>query len=246
MKFAPLMEEYVKKNPVDDWEDDCNRYIGFIDIMGFKNLVARRPHSEIKHMLLQMNQTRTILLKLLDKGKKSDSKTSDSRVRSISFSDSVVFVTKSDTSEDFSNLSIALRICQEATIQSGLPTKGAISYGNLTVDFDRSIFFGQPLIDAYQLQEELLYYGIVLDNNAENRLKPLIQQSSNDFPNDNFVNVLTPFKGGKVNHFNISLGNIQDDQLDYLYNSVSGSVRKYVDNTIEMYRVMEQNRNKDK
>lgn len=238
MKLAPLMEEYVRKNPNDDWEDDCNRYIGFIDIMGFKDLVARRPHQEIKHMLLQMNQTRRILLKILGRDHKAGTVKEDTRVRSISFSDSIVFVTKSDLPEDLFNLSVALKICQEAAIQSGLPTKGAISHGKLTIDFDRSIFFGQPLIDAYLLQEQLFYYGIIADNNAEARLKTLMEEKSGDFEHNHFIRLSTPLKSGKVNHFNVRLNSIQADQLDYLYDSVSGTARKYVDNTIEIYNLM--------
>jgi len=238
MKFAPLMEEYVRKNPNDDWDDDRNRYIGFIDIMGFKDLVARRPHQEIKYMLLQMNQTRSILLKLLKRTNKDGTVKEDTRIRSISFSDSIVFVTKSDSPEDLFNLSVALKICQEAAIQSGLPTKGALSYGKLTVDFERSIFFGQPLIDAYLLQEQLFYYGIIADNNVEARLKTIMDEKKEAFKYNNFIKLSTPLKSGKVNHFNVRLNSIQADQLDYLYNSVSGPPRKYVDNTIEMYNLM--------
>lgn len=245
MKFAPLMEEYVKKGPSDDWEDDSDRYIGFIDIMGFKDLVARRPHHEIKHMLLQMNQTRSILLKILGNSYKSDSEKQDTRVRSVSFSDSVLFVTKSNSPKDLFNLSVSLGICQEAAIQSGLPTKGAISYGKLTADFERSIFFGQPIIDAYLLQDQLYYYGIIVDNNAETRLKQVLQENNEDFPHNHFINLPTPLKSGKVTHFNIRLRNLQVDQLDYLYNSVSGQARKYVDNTIEIYNTMKSS-DKDK
>ncbi len=241
MKLAPLMEEYIKNNTHDDWEVDCDRFIGFIDIMGFKDIVARRPHQEIKHMLLQMNQTRNILLNILGKNYKEGSKNQDTRVKSISFSDSILFITKSDSPKDLFNLSVTLRICQEATIQSGLPTKGAISHGILTADFERSIFVGQPLIDAYLLQDQLYYYGIIVDNNAESKLKKIIQNGNNDFPNNLFVKLSTPLKFGKVTHFNLKLKNLQDEHLDYLYNSVSGQVRKYVDNTIEIYNLMKFN-----
>jgi hypothetical protein len=241
MKLAPLLEEYVKKNPHDEWEVDCDRFIGFIDIMGFKDLVARRPHQEIKHMLLQMNQTRNILLGILGKSDKEGSKNQDTRVKSISFSDSILFITKSDSPKDLFNLSVALGICQEAALQSGLPTKGAISHGKLTADFERSIFFGQPLIDAYLLQDQLYYYGIIVDNNAESILKKIIQNENSDLPYNHFVRLSTPLKNGRVTHFNLILKNLQDDQLDYLYNSVSGQVRKYVDNTIEIYNLMKLN-----
>jgi hypothetical protein len=241
MKFAPLYDEYVKKSNSDDWEDDCLRFVGFIDIMGFKDMVARYPHEDIKHILLQMNQTRTILLKLL--GSKSGifvntKDQSDIRVRSFTFSDSVVFITKSDLDIDLLYLSVAMCICQEASIQSGVPTKGAISHGKLTADFEKSIFFGQPIIDAYLLQEQLFYYGVIVDNNAEALLKKFIEEKSSHLDPNHFVRISTPLKNGKVSHFNLRLRNLQEDQLDYLYNSVSGQPRKYVDNTIEIYKEM--------
>lgn len=239
MKLAPLMDDFAKNNSKDDWEVDCDRFVGFIDIMGFKDLVARRPHQEIKHMLLQMNETRSILLNLiLAKTYDGGVEITDTRVRSISFSDSVLFITKSDTPKDLFNLSVALGICQAATLQSGLPTKGAISHGKLTADFEHSIYFGQPLIDAYLLQEQLFYYGIIVDNNAEIRLKKIIEDNNVEFKYNHFTLISTPLKTGKVKHFNLKLRSIQDDQLEYLYNSVSGAPRKYVDNTIEIYRKM--------
>lgn len=236
MKLAPLLDDYTKKNTKDNWEDDCNRFVGFIDIMGFKDLVARRPHNEIKHLLLQMNQTRSILLKML--GIRDSDGKKENRVKSFSFSDSVVFVTKSDSPTDLVNLGAAMCICQEATIQSGVPTKGAISHGKLTADFERSIFFGQPLIDAYLLQDQLFYYGVIVDNNAESLLKQFIEERDSEFVHNHFVRLLTPLKTGMVTHFNIKLQSIQDDQLDYLYNNVSGQPRKYVDNTIDMFKKM--------
>ena len=241
MKFAPLYDEYVQKNNPDDWEDDCVRFVGFIDIMGFKDMVARYPHEDIKHILLQMNQSRTILLKML--GSKSGlfvntKDQSDIRVRSFTFSDSVVFITKSDSAIDLLYLSVAMCICQEASIQSGVPTKGAISHGKLTADFEKSIFFGQPIIDAYLLQEQLFYYGVIVDNNAEVLLKKFIEEKNSHFEPNHFIRISTPLKNGKVNHFNLRLRNLEEDQLDYLYNSVSGQPRKYVDNTIEIYKEM--------
>jgi hypothetical protein len=32
----------------------------------------------------------------------------------------------------------------------------------MTLDYEKSIFFGQPLVDAFLLQDELKFYGIVV------------------------------------------------------------------------------------
>ncbi|MDR0436880.1 MAG: hypothetical protein LBH22_01110, partial [Bacteroidales bacterium] len=52
----------------------------------------------------------------------------------------------------------------------GIPHKGALAFGKMTLDTERSIFFGQPLIDAYLLQEELHYYGIIIHGSVEEKI----------------------------------------------------------------------------
>lgn len=237
MKLAPLYFDKYNQNNPDGWNTDSNRFVAFLDVMGFKDLIARRPHEEVKHLLLQMNQTRTILLDLLSKSAERGS-IDDQRVRSFTFSDSILFVTKGDSIKDLFLLSVAVAICQEASIESGAPTKGAMSVGKVTADFERSVFFGQPIIDAYLLQEELFYYGVILDNKVEARLKDAVDKKNPELIYNHFIRLPTPLKSGKINHFNLRMKNLFDDQLEYLYNNVSGHARKYVDNTIEVYRAM--------
>ena len=33
------------------------------------------------------------------------------------------------------------------------------------------VFYGEPVIDAHKIQEDLFFYGIVLDSNAINKMK---------------------------------------------------------------------------
>lgn len=52
---------------------------------------------------------------------------------------------------------------------SKIPFRGSIAYGEMTVDLENSIFFGQPLIDAYLLGEQLQSYGIACHASAEKK-----------------------------------------------------------------------------
>ncbi|MFC2185691.1 hypothetical protein ACFCT7_00145 [Fulvivirgaceae bacterium LMO-SS25] len=226
----------------DDWSIDCNRYVGFIDVMGFKDMVARKNHEEVGQMLHQMSFMKDILQKVVvSPFKKVDENFKrEERVKSITFSDSVLFVTKDDSLSDLLVLSSVLEIFQEAAIQRGAPTKGAISYGRLTADFEKSIFYGQPLIDAYLLQDQLYYYGIVLDNEVESILIDNLRNEKieKQLIEGHFFKMPTPFKSGKVQHYNVRLGNLIEEQKEDLYKTISGSVRRYVDNTIEIYDLM--------
>ena len=76
--------------------------------------------------------------------------------------------------------------------------KGAISCGDMSVNINQQIFFGQPLIDAYLLQEDVLFYGIVLHNSAERKL--------NEFGEDllgyeRYHDCLVSLKSGRIRHY---------------------------------------------
>lgn len=225
-----------------EWKIDCKRFVGFVDIMGFKDMVARKSHEEIGAMFDQISSIKNILQKVIISPLELnvDRKKREERVKSITFSDSVLFVTRDDSISDLLILCGVLEIFQEAAIQRGAPTKGAISFGRLTANFEKSIFYGQPLIDAYLLQDQLFYYGIVVDNEVEliiidNLRRKKIEQTMVDA---HFKKLATPFKSGKVQHYNVNLSNLTEDQKENMYKTIAGGVRKYVDNTIEIYDLM--------
>ena len=45
-------------------------------------------------------------------------------------------------------------VALETALTNGIPIKGAIAKGIMTADFNKSIYVGVPLIDAYNLQKE--------------------------------------------------------------------------------------------
>ena len=227
---------------IETWKNDNIRFIGFMDIMGFKDLVARKSHEDVKYMLNIMVSLNKSLESVFGKPrvKVEDRKKLESRIKSVTFSDSILFISQDDSVEDFLQISFALSIFQEASLQRGAPTKGAMSLGMLTADFDNSIFFGQPLIDAYLLQDQLKYYGIIADNKVEEYIIDKNRKLSPNEPRVDraFIKLKTPLKGGTITHYNLHLDSVSSEQLEDLYKSVSGEPRKYVDNTIEMFKLM--------
>lgn len=229
----------------DTWISEANRFVVFFDIMGFKDLVMRKPHEYVKEKLKQMlYMNKKGLEDIIGKGlaPKTDSKSKSifPRIRTVSFSDSVLLISQDDSFEDFISILYAAEVSQTSAIQRLLPTKGAISYGKFTADFENSIFLGQPLIDAYLLQDELFYYGIIVDNNVESYIIDLTKsdQSKISKINEFLLKTKTPLKRGKVIHYNVRLNECRDDHFQNLYKGVSGFTRLYVDNTVNMYYEM--------
>ncbi|HYV91548.1 MAG TPA: hypothetical protein VE978_07190 [Chitinophagales bacterium] len=222
-----------------NWEITTKRFIAFFDIMGFKEMVFRLKHEEVFKKLRDLSF-------IIDTIKKYDRSLSNTNkievanyatIKSVMFSDSVLFISEGATREDAKTTIVAAVWILNLCLRSEIPIKGAIAYGDFTAELEYSIYFGQPLIDAFLLQDELLFYGAIIHHSLESFLI---------LNNINFDNLLseymTPLKSGKVKHKIVNWANPKLD-LGYslsptngvknLYCSVSGKPRIYVDNTLD-------------
>ena len=225
-----------------NWEITANRYVAFFDIMGFKNLVYRNEHGDVLNL---MNFLRS-LLDMMDEFYKENG--SEVTVKAVSFSDSILLVTSDDSSASFDELIFFTEFILRGSFENAIPIKGSIAYGKQTADFNNSIHFGVPLIDAYLLQEELFFYGIVVHDTVEKVL-------SADVLRDKLLRCYkAPFKSGRITHYVVDWRDYQKEDvqsknwlqiLGNLYNTVSGTPRKYVDNTIEYFNWLEENHERD-
>ncbi len=216
-----------KKTP---WVTTTNRYVAFLDIMGFKDMVARMSHKEIYEKLNAIND--------------AQSQISFDDVYITKFSDSIVIFSRNEYS--LISFRAVVNYIFVNCIINAIPIKGAIAFGEISVNKSKAIFFGQPLIDAYLLEEDLHYYGIACHHSAEVKMK---EDERNLFLS-NYFEKLTPFKSGMINHINLNWFKyaIEDyywDNTDSkyrirnyitdLYRNVSGAPRKYIDNTLKMF-----------
>lgn len=207
------------------------RFVAFLDIMGFKDLVGRNTHDFVLEKLTEISK---LIERIRITNEKEEVKLKYNKAELIPFifSDSIVIFTNNSTQESVKLLLYACSFILNNSIEIHLPLKGAVAYGEITIDKAKSIFFGQPLIDAYLLQDELKYYGLILHNSVDKCL----YDEKFDLNTHLFRNI-TPTKSGQIVYNNLkiydkdtSLGNLYK-----LYNHVSGAPRIYVDNTIDMF-----------
>lgn len=213
----------IKQN---DWLDDCKRFVGFFDIMGFKNMLSRDGHASVKDKMDIMNK---IILTIQEK----------TPVLPVFFSDSVLLVSKDDSENAAQKIIKASTwlICK--ALENKIPMRGSIAYGLQTADFKKSIHFGQSLIDAFFLQEELHFYGGILHHTFEAFLKNINIIEEGIAPNITLKHCFTPLKSGNTKHYYLDWTKalINKDKFSVvsdLYNTASGSKRIYVDNTIKI------------
>lgn len=238
-----------------DWEITTNRFVAFIDIMGFKDIVQRKIDKEVYENFKKISDYSNNLNKLINSEYFANQKNIEKGTIYITiFSDSIVIFSKNNNEKTLKAFLVSVISIFNIIIQIGWGAKGVISYGNMTVDIKKSIFFGQPLIDSYLSQENLHYYGVLFHHTAER----YINENKIVYKRGTF-NCNTPIKSGKVNSMNLNwlsflpetnevLGSniiptkakethikVLNSLMDKIRLNVSGDPRKYVDNTINVF-----------
>ncbi len=218
-----------------DWETTANRFVAFFDIMGFKDRILREGHEKIYEDLQSLSTLREKLIEINNKTNNSGDTFGESL--SYTFSDSIIIFSKGDLIGDIMKILLDCAVLLDVSRTMKIPIKGALSYGKITIDTKSLVYFGQPIIDAYLLHEELLMYNAIIDNSFEKKLKELYKSKK-------FKLWLLPYKvqlkSGKINHFIMRplTGTIPIaiESLSELYLSVSGKPRQYIDNTLEFLK----------
>jgi hypothetical protein len=224
------------------WNETPNIFVAFLDIMGFKDRVFREKHEDILKSLRKLRSAIVVVEqdaeeRLRDKKQfkeKREKKASNtSCVFPISFSDSIVLFTNDDSDDSAEKILNETNYIFSSAIACGIPMKGSIAFGEMTVDTKHSLYFGQPLIDAYELHKELQIYGVVIHHTAQKQFELLKNKSIFELL---VLNSSVPLKSGTVNH-SLTNGMFFEQNpievVDALYRNVSGQPRKYVDNTLK-------------
>lgn len=214
------------------WQDEAERIILFADIMGFKDRIRTTDFHELKEGLTSFRTAWGQKMKPLSVG---------NQLKFAVFSDSILVVADGVSRLMF-NLVTKSAIClmQEA-LKQNFPLKGVISKGKFCFDDKNELYFGQPLVDAYLLQDEIKYYGIVVHHSAEKIVKDYLKKGTHAYSK-----TLIPLEKGCAQHYQLNwhlfnnLLNEEDNtdfyekKLDEIEELVSGKPRMYVFQTRKM------------
>lgn len=204
------------------------RFIVFLDIMGFKDRVARNSHDNV---LKQLEAFQTTISTYVAQFKNNN-------IQLALFSDSILVFSNDNSLESLNAIAtVSSKIMMSALQQkTPIPLKGAIAYGTVTCNLSKQLFFGQALIDAYLLEENVKYYGILVHHTAE----ALVRQLNSSL----FRDVKACLKSGEISHYELNWYRTQLDSeksqlplsecLNNLRLTVCDEPRKYVDNTIKI------------
>ena len=109
------------------------------------------------------------------------------------------------------------------------------------------MFFGQPIIDAYLLHEDLNLLGVILDHNAENQFKTF---GKNRMLKNSLQFRKVNLKYGYVTHTILASRSLkvldkQIETFEKLYQITSGKPRLYIDNTLDFYKTLKLEKEKE-
>ena len=209
-------------------KNTAHRFVAFLDIMGFKERVARTNHNKLLIQLTNFNKDITSYI----------GKYQNAEIQLAQFSDSIVLFSNDVTQKSLRTLAEVTRGIMQTAIKLQIPIKGAIAQGQVTCDIPKQLFFGQALIDAYLLEENIHYYGILVHHTAENSVMKLIDE------NGMFKDIKAPLKSGRISHYELSwyaddtpakedINSIEKALID-IRQTVSDAPRKYIDNTLDI------------
>lgn len=219
--------------PTSDWTIKTKRYVAFLDVLGFKDYALRHSIDEVYNRLQILNGFRP------EEGERDYDSDEEKRIKFSIFSDSIFIFTRDDSFVTLRHFLSYVKRVMRMALRNEIPLKGAIAYGDIVVDDNTNLFCGQPIIDAYLLEEELQYMGVVFHHTFEEAYGKL---SDTQFKRicEWVKEESTPFKYGKRIHFNLDyrvsgskVYNLASHVVNQRYYS-SGDARKYVDNTLDM------------
>ncbi|HEX3855934.1 MAG TPA: hypothetical protein VHY30_01400 [Verrucomicrobiae bacterium] len=141
-----------------------DRFVAFIDILGFRDLVQRMTSGELE----LFKTVKTALESILEnEARNYDPYTRISHTRQMTaFSDCIVI---SDLADQFSGVLFAARDLYIRLLLGGILCRGAIARG-LTYHSGR-VVFGEGLIRAYELESQAaIYPRIIVTDEVQKRL----------------------------------------------------------------------------
>lgn len=221
-------------------------YVLYADIMGFKERVIRTEHQDLEKELEELKEKLDSWLSPFLENVKT--------FKVSMFSDSVLIVDK-NTKEGFNRISKAGIGLMHVALKASFALKGVISKGLFSYKEEKQLFFGRALVDAYLLQEQVHYYGIVAHHSIEKDIKKYANgwgENGNRKGINPYILSPIPLKNGNTTHYHLAYNLISNKRetgkdvekthkkiiswLEKIRGTVSGAPRIYVDKTLQVLK----------
>ncbi|GHN01559.1 hypothetical protein WSM22_30480 [Cytophagales bacterium WSM2-2] len=139
-----------QREPLNLKENLKDKFVAYIDVMGFSNLVNRDSVADLESYFIRV-------IEVLDK-----IKVDKGQIESFLISDAIILIAPSGL-KGLKDIILATRRIQSALLWKKILLRGAISYGQVFYDKKDNIIVGKGFIKAYLLEQEAIYPRVIVD-----------------------------------------------------------------------------------
>lgn len=175
-----------------------SRFVAHVDILGMSTLVERN-FNEAWGMLSDLVQVRDkAIMYEYDFVETNERVNVFQKIRIVTFSDTLILFTAGDTSVELKSMIILVTEIFHKAICKCVPIRIGIAAGEFRFNFDKSMYAGPALIDAYRVGESAQWLGIVL---SESICERAISQKMKSTGSDVIVEWNVPLKDGEKGRY---------------------------------------------
>lgn len=157
------------------WKITTNRFVAFIDLMGFKDMLETKSHDEIYKSMKDNRHLEYLLVNECQ----NNYYLGNRELKQIQFSDSLILVTADDSCCSFVKLIKYINVLVANHVRNYVMVRGYVSHGLLTYDEDKNILFGAPFVDAYKGESTVAHIGVVIDESIRCMIDSFYDELSN-------------------------------------------------------------------
>lgn len=175
-----------KSDIQSDVQNSC--FFGYLDILGFKNIVKDYSSEQLKGIVekFTIECARAVdMSRSIYAGKVPVRLKMESNIHVRIVSDSIyVWTERDDHLKQFDDLLHMVSAMMVSGFQVGLPLRGVVTYGELFLGdiaipedipldfaFDVGSVYGRALVEAYELESQMDWSGVLLTPKAWNKVK---------------------------------------------------------------------------
>lgn len=141
------------------------RWIAFFDILGFRSLIEKSIDELRLYMLVES------YYEVLNELKEKCNYYEGHELIYQWFSDSFIFYSRDGSAQSYVIIQQAAKHFLESNIYNRIPLRGAVAFGNLYVEEDKSIVIGPSLVEAYLYCENQEWVNVILTLSAAAKVK---------------------------------------------------------------------------
>jgi hypothetical protein len=182
-----------------------NRTVAFIDILGFKQKIDKQPAKNLGEKYKKAIRYALEKYPISFNSSKEPSfftniSTGDEYCISYIFSDSIILASFDDTEINTCKLLIFTYRLMRTMIVQGFLVRGGISYGDMYIDLEDSVFVGKALTQAYELEMKQEWIGVTIHENVVKAFPNIFNGSIKygEYLNSILVKYQVPMKYGKI------------------------------------------------